>query len=48
VRDYLKRREEEKEDEQLAEILRVHGVASAREAAEAGDAVLKSVAGQRI
>lgn len=48
VRDYLKRREEEKEDEQLAEIMRVHGVASAKEAAEAGDAVLRSAHGQRI
>lgn len=41
VRDYLKRREEDKEDQQIADILRVHGVASEREAAEAGEAVLK-------
>ena len=42
VRDYLKRREEDKEDQQIADILRMHGVASEREAAEAGEAVLKS------
>lgn len=41
VRDYMKRREEDKEDQQIADILRVHGVASEREAAEAGEAVLK-------
>lgn len=41
VRDYLKRREEDKEDQQIADILRLHGVASEREAAEAGEAVLK-------
>jgi len=42
VRDYLKRREEDKEDQQIADILRMHGVASEREAAEAGEAVLKT------
>lgn len=41
VRDYLKRREEDREDQQIADILRLHGVASEREAAEAGEAVLK-------
>lgn len=40
VRDYLKRRAEEEEDESFADILRVHGVASEKEAAEAGEAVL--------
>lgn len=49
VRDYLRRREEELEDKQMADILRVHGVTSEREAAEAGDAVLKqSVGGPRL
>jgi peptide deformylase len=49
VRDYLKRREEDQEDKQIADILRVHGVASEREAAEAGEAVLKqSVHGTRL
>jgi len=43
VRDYLRRRADEKEDEDLAEILRVHGVASEKEAAEAGEAVLTRV-----
>ncbi|MBL8784218.1 MAG: peptide deformylase [Deltaproteobacteria bacterium] len=42
VRDYLKRREEDEEDKQIADILRMHGVASEREAAEAGEAVLKT------
>lgn len=40
VRDYLKRRADEKEDAEMADILRVHGVASEKEALEAGDAVL--------
>lgn len=42
VRDYLKRRADEQEDDALADILRVHGVASEKEAAEAGEAVLVS------
>ena len=46
VRDYLKRREEDAEDKQIADILRVHGVTSEREAAEAGEAVLKQSVGQ--
>jgi peptide deformylase len=48
VRDYLKRREEDKEDQQIADILRVHGVASPREAQEASETVLKTSAGTRI
>jgi peptide deformylase len=40
VRDYLRRRADEKEDAQMADILRMHGVATEQEAAEAGEAVL--------
>lgn len=47
VRDYLKRRDEDKEDQQIADILRVHGVGSKDEAREAGEAVLKTGAEPR-
>lgn len=40
VRDYLKRRADEKEDAEMADILKLHGVASEKEALEAGEAVL--------